>query len=568
MPTEREQCASEDSLSYKYTILCYMKNNISHQIYFFILCLVAFALVLFSVSLFLGPETYINQRVQNHDQISNISVLDLNNSFTQTKDIEKNLASITSTKPVFNQIGAITGDLTHYIYIADTGNQCIQKINSQGVVNARWGGFGFEPGKFNDIRGITTDHLGYVYVADSGNNRIQKFDSSGRFVSLWGEYGSGPGKFIGISAIGIGLGNEAGEEYVYVADTGNKKVQIFDTSGAYINSWGEYGTFNPDMIPESLDRLQIITGIQYPESYIPISPIPGADPAEVDRNFKISFKKSEFTITIPVNRSIYLGAKQNVAYLPDIGTGSPEYWIDFYISLYKDPINNITFDAILKALRDIRDMQALNDREYIELLVTFVQQIPFKEGEDTRYPIEVIHDKKGNSADKALLLLGLLEREGYLTTYIYFPSTGFCGIGIGKDPIHSSSSLAEFSTKDRNTYIFINPNEPTLIGLLDKDLLGDDPFLIKFSNTTEQGNKLYDHVNFLDHVVGTYFLLDKRLQYFENQYKTVTNTKEKKLWEEKYEKTYEVFTFIKDHPYDIGGSYTRIKNSKVREMEF
>jgi hypothetical protein len=542
-----------------------MKNN---HIYLFIICLIVFAILIFSLSFQLEQKASTDAGLKENNQLLNISISDTPNSYSETINSHDNLASISSTKPIFNQISAISGDMMHYLYIADTGNQCIQKINPEGNVIARWGGFGFEPGKFNDIRGVVTDHEGYVYVADAGNNRIQKFDSFGRYITSWGEFGSGPGKFIGISAIGIGTGNEAGEEYLYVADTGSKKVQIFDTTGVYVNSWGEYGTFDPDMMPVSLDKLQLVTGVPFSETYQPVNPIPGTDPEEVDRNFEIAFKKDTYKITIPVNRSIYLGAKQNVAYLPDIGTGSPEYWSDYYISMYKDPINNSTFNSILNALRDIRDTEALSEREYIELIVTFVQQIPFKESKDTRYPIEVIHDKEGNSSDKALLLLGLLEQEGFKATYIYFPSTGFCGIGIGTDSTFSSSSLAEFTTKDRDRYLFINPNNPTLIGFLDEGLLGDDPFIIKFSNTTEMGTKLYDHITFLDHVVGTYFLLDKRLQYFDEMYKKTSDTKEKKLWKEKYEKAFEVFSFIRDHPYDIGGSYTRIKNSKVLEMEF
>ena len=38
--------------------------------------------------------------------------------------------------------------------------------------------------------GIAVDHVGNVYVADTGNNRIQVFSSNGTFISKWGEYGS------------------------------------------------------------------------------------------------------------------------------------------------------------------------------------------------------------------------------------------------------------------------------------------------------------------------------------------------------------------------------------------
>ena len=48
-------------------------------------------------------------------------------------------------------------------------------------------------GQFNVPAGVAVDHAGNVYVADQGNNRIQKFDSIGKFIATWGSSGSGNG---------------------------------------------------------------------------------------------------------------------------------------------------------------------------------------------------------------------------------------------------------------------------------------------------------------------------------------------------------------------------------------
>ncbi|MCK4471945.1 MAG: 6-bladed beta-propeller, partial [Anaerolineae bacterium] len=58
-----------------------------------------------------------------------------------------------------------------------------------------WGSQGKGQGQFQDPRGIAVDQDGNVYVADSGNNRIQVFDSSGKFLTQWGGEGDGPGQF-------------------------------------------------------------------------------------------------------------------------------------------------------------------------------------------------------------------------------------------------------------------------------------------------------------------------------------------------------------------------------------
>src|SRR5262249_22680272 len=67
----------------------------------------------------------------------------------------------------------------------------------------QWGVRDVPPGNFNFARGITTDAAGNVYVADSGNNRIQKFTSTGALLAVWGSSGSGPSQFDYPGAIAV-----------------------------------------------------------------------------------------------------------------------------------------------------------------------------------------------------------------------------------------------------------------------------------------------------------------------------------------------------------------------------
>jgi tripartite motif-containing protein 71 len=63
---------------------------------------------------------------------------------------------------------------------------------------------------------------GSVYVADFGNNRIQKFTSEGVFASEWGTNGSGDGEFYCPRGVAV-----ASDGSVYVSDTGNNRIQKF-----------------------------------------------------------------------------------------------------------------------------------------------------------------------------------------------------------------------------------------------------------------------------------------------------------------------------------------------------
>ena len=85
-----------------------------------------------------------------------------------------------------------------------------------------WGSAGTGNGQFSVPQGVATHASGDVFVADSGNNRIQKFDNNGVFVTAWGSAGSGNGQF----AFPQGVATDA-NGHVFVADRLNNRVQKF-----------------------------------------------------------------------------------------------------------------------------------------------------------------------------------------------------------------------------------------------------------------------------------------------------------------------------------------------------
>jgi DNA-binding beta-propeller fold protein YncE len=62
-----------------------------------------------------------------------------------------------------------------------------------------------------------------VYVAEIGNDRVQVFDASGKFIARLGSGGSGIGQFRNLH--GLVVDDET--DTLYVADTGNNRVQAF-----------------------------------------------------------------------------------------------------------------------------------------------------------------------------------------------------------------------------------------------------------------------------------------------------------------------------------------------------
>jgi len=68
-------------------------------------------------------------------------------------------------------------------------NARVAKFDKNGKFIKSWGSRGTESGQFNVVHGIAIDAQGNVYVADSGNKRIQVFDGDGTFKSQIGNIG-------------------------------------------------------------------------------------------------------------------------------------------------------------------------------------------------------------------------------------------------------------------------------------------------------------------------------------------------------------------------------------------
>ena len=58
-------------------------------------------------------------------------------------------------------------------------------LSPSGKRLLQWGGTGTARGRFISATGLAVDRRGHVYVADYGNNRIQKFTAGGRFIAAW-----------------------------------------------------------------------------------------------------------------------------------------------------------------------------------------------------------------------------------------------------------------------------------------------------------------------------------------------------------------------------------------------
>lgn len=114
------------------------------------------------------------------------------------------------------------------LVVSDFKGDMVYICSDKGKILKKFGGTGNGEGSFHGPKGVCFDNKGFLYAVDGGNYRVQKFDTSGRFVLSFGKMGDYESELANPTDIAV-LG-----ENVYVTDTANKKIVVFDQYGNYV----------------------------------------------------------------------------------------------------------------------------------------------------------------------------------------------------------------------------------------------------------------------------------------------------------------------------------------------
>ncbi len=125
------------------------------------------------------------------------------------------------------------------IYAADKDHNRIAEFNGAVAASARVFGHGDSgPGELHHPCCVAAEGLGPVYVADTGNSRIEKFTRDGRFLRAWGRRGAGHDQFFKPKGIAV---DTKGNVYVADAGAGLNRIQKFTSDGKFRGVWGKPG---------------------------------------------------------------------------------------------------------------------------------------------------------------------------------------------------------------------------------------------------------------------------------------------------------------------------------------
>jgi len=106
-----------------------------------------------------------------------------------------------------------------------------RRIGSAGTKHAST-----KPGDFARPAGVAVDKEGNVYVADTLNDRIEIFDGDGNFVNMFGKAGDGPGYFSRPKGVAIDS-----DGHIWVTDGMQDRVQVFMPDFQLCISFGGHG---------------------------------------------------------------------------------------------------------------------------------------------------------------------------------------------------------------------------------------------------------------------------------------------------------------------------------------
>jgi len=166
-------------------------------------------------------------------------------------------------------VGLAIDTENRFLYVADTQQDQVIVFDADSLKELRRIGTGGKdhwltsPGNFAGPQGLAVDKDGNLYVTDTMNNRVEIFDADGTYVKEFGRHCDGPGCFARPKGIAIDS-----DGHVWVADEMNDTLQVFNDQGQLLTYLGGHGHFPGQfeaLVGVAIDKQnRVFTTEQYP----------------------------------------------------------------------------------------------------------------------------------------------------------------------------------------------------------------------------------------------------------------------------------------------------------------
>lgn len=169
-------------------------------------------------------------------------------------------------------------------------------------------------------------------------------------------------------------------------------------------------------------------GLAVDQTRYPTIPVNESDTSTTVVHIEFPFIDDVVLGDITLGLAPYYGAKgEGVKATPVFGCLPDRY----YSAIAYDPAQNEMYEKLFALFDAYAESHALTSDEYIELLTTYVQSIPYKtSGTEIKFPIETVIDEWGDCDDKSILLAGLLDKKGYDAGVFLFRKDNHMAAGV------------------------------------------------------------------------------------------------------------------------------------------
>ncbi|HTV14455.1 MAG TPA: 6-bladed beta-propeller [Acidobacteriaceae bacterium] len=175
------------------------------------------------------------------------------------------------TEGLVDPVGLAIDTNNRFLYVVDTQQDQVIVYDADTLKLLRRIGtagknhFLTSPGDFAAPQGVAVDKDGNVYVTDTLNDRVEVFDADGGFISAFGKAGDGPGSFARPKGIAVDS-----DGHIWVADEMQDRLQVFNKEGQLL-TWigtghGELPGQFKALVGVGIDQKnnRIFTSEQYP----------------------------------------------------------------------------------------------------------------------------------------------------------------------------------------------------------------------------------------------------------------------------------------------------------------
>lgn len=198
------------------------------------------------------PQTHETQLIRNGYEahfgwINGIAIDDDNRLFVSDAKLHrviifnaKHEVENQITEGLVDPVGIAIDTNNRFLYVVDTQQDQVIVYDADTLKLLRRIGttgknhFLTSPGDFGAPQGVAVDKDGNIYVTDTLNDRVEIFDADGAFISTFGKPGDGPGYFARPKGIAVD-----GDGHIWVADEMQDRLQVFNREGQLLTYIGQ-----------------------------------------------------------------------------------------------------------------------------------------------------------------------------------------------------------------------------------------------------------------------------------------------------------------------------------------